>query len=63
MRLDEKPAANINRPKASLTALKNRYGYRDDGSKRPMVVTIQCAKTERWERVIGTDDLYVMTSP
>jgi hypothetical protein len=54
-------AANSDRPRASLAALKNRYGYRDDGSKRPQFVTIEGPKRERWERTSG--DMFVMTEP
>lgn len=51
----------VERPKASLAALKLRYGYRDDGSKKPFVVTIQGAKVERWERLSG--ELFAMVTP
>ena len=59
--LDDKPAANLDRPKARLGVLKNRDGFQGDGAKRPLVVTIAGPEPERWEWVAG--DLYVMTSP
>lgn len=54
-------AANIDRPRASLAALKNRYGYRDDGSADPQSVIIEGPKRERWERI--AKHLYEMKSP